>query len=356
MRCGHVARSLPAAGPGLAVPLACAADAEDLTQPADGRSPDASHGGADTRSPDRRETANAYRGELFRTGRSQVAVCREGRQWLFQCQRPGFPAGGAAWNTRGYRLTRDGALRLHRSVRAAGARLLRRGAPARWAWRPSKVLHRAPLSVMCCFVKHFSPGQMMAAAGRIRLGEFCRIVGENRETVRSMIARDAAPFRSERPEGGQRTFGTTELIDYELYLVLKESGLGAGPAAESVRIANPAAELLSRMERGEDVELLSFSSYTTIERREDGRVAQNRAWFIGGPEEFARLMAQHNNPEFNPKAADDIGVIPALNIISLPSCYRWAKRRAHGAGYILNGRSIVKAQATAGELTGGGDE
>ena len=51
---------------------------------------------------DHRETAETYAGELFRLGRYRVAVCRDGIQWLFQRQRPRFPAGGAAWDTLGY--------------------------------------------------------------------------------------------------------------------------------------------------------------------------------------------------------------------------------------------------------------
>lgn len=64
---------------------------------------------------DHRETADAYGGELFRLGRYRVAICREGIQWLFQRQRPGFPDGGAAWDTLGYCATRAGLMRLHRA-------------------------------------------------------------------------------------------------------------------------------------------------------------------------------------------------------------------------------------------------
>lgn len=47
---------------------------------------------------DHRETAENYSGELFRHGIHRVSVCRDGIQWLFQQQRPQFPAGGAAWD------------------------------------------------------------------------------------------------------------------------------------------------------------------------------------------------------------------------------------------------------------------
>ena len=62
-----------------------------------------------------RETAEDYRGELFRHGIYRVAVCRDGIQWLFQRQRPRFPAGGAAWDTLGYCVTKSGLTRLVRT-------------------------------------------------------------------------------------------------------------------------------------------------------------------------------------------------------------------------------------------------
>ncbi len=64
---------------------------------------------------DHRETAESYSGELFRHGIYRVSVCRDGIQWLFQRQRPQFPAGGAAWDTLGYCVSKSG---LNRLVRA----------------------------------------------------------------------------------------------------------------------------------------------------------------------------------------------------------------------------------------------
>lgn len=70
---------------------------------------------------DHRETAETYRGEIFREGRYRVAECRDGIQWLFQRQRPGFPAGGAAWDTLGYCTTREALIRLHRAQSGGAA-------------------------------------------------------------------------------------------------------------------------------------------------------------------------------------------------------------------------------------------
>lgn len=62
---------------------------------------------------DHRETADNYRGVVFRAGRFRVAVCRDGIQWLFQRQRGANPGAGARWETLGYCATREALLRLH---------------------------------------------------------------------------------------------------------------------------------------------------------------------------------------------------------------------------------------------------
>ena len=64
---------------------------------------------------DHRETAEKYSGVLFRHGIYRVAVCRDGIQWLFQRQRPQFPAAGAAWDTLGYCVSKSGLTRLVRT-------------------------------------------------------------------------------------------------------------------------------------------------------------------------------------------------------------------------------------------------
>jgi len=61
------------------------------------------------------ETAEDYWGVVWRDGRYRIAECRDGIQWLFQRQRPGFPGVGAAWDTLGYCTTRNGLVRLHRA-------------------------------------------------------------------------------------------------------------------------------------------------------------------------------------------------------------------------------------------------
>lgn len=62
---------------------------------------------------DHREEADGYRGEVFRRGDLRIAECRDGLQWLLQRERPTRTAGGAAWRTLAYCVTRKALTRLY---------------------------------------------------------------------------------------------------------------------------------------------------------------------------------------------------------------------------------------------------
>jgi len=66
------------------------------------------------RGTDHRETADGYRGELFRLDSYRVAVCADGLQWLYQRRDPGNAMAGARWRTLGYCRTRAALERLQR--------------------------------------------------------------------------------------------------------------------------------------------------------------------------------------------------------------------------------------------------
>lgn len=63
---------------------------------------------------DHRESADHYRGELFRNGSYRVAVCRDGIQWMFQHRRPGKAGVGGAWDALGFCRCRETLERLWR--------------------------------------------------------------------------------------------------------------------------------------------------------------------------------------------------------------------------------------------------
>jgi hypothetical protein len=79
------------------------------------------------------ESADNYRGELFRMGRYRVAVCTDNIQWLYQRVRGYRACGAARWETVGYCTERKAVLRVHHrfcGMEAPEIALL----PARFAW------------------------------------------------------------------------------------------------------------------------------------------------------------------------------------------------------------------------------
>ena len=70
---------------------------------------------------DTRETAETYRGELFRLGHYRVVLCRDGLQWIYQRKRAVISPRGVAWNSVGYCVSRNGLARLHRAYNGTEA-------------------------------------------------------------------------------------------------------------------------------------------------------------------------------------------------------------------------------------------
>ena len=58
---------------------------------------------------DHRETADHYRGEIFRKGRFRVILCRDGIQWILQRKKGGA---GRRWQALGYFTNRAALIRL----------------------------------------------------------------------------------------------------------------------------------------------------------------------------------------------------------------------------------------------------
>jgi hypothetical protein len=58
---------------------------------------------------DHRETSDTYLSELNREGHCRVILCKDGIQWIIQCQKGGP---GAAWRALGYCTSREALMRL----------------------------------------------------------------------------------------------------------------------------------------------------------------------------------------------------------------------------------------------------
>jgi hypothetical protein len=72
---------------------------------------------------------------------------------------------------------------------------------------------------------------------RLRLSEFCELFGlkDEKETVRSIVARDEAPFSNVPMGGKQLTYGSHEILAWCLYTQMRNMGLPAKFAAEAIR-------------------------------------------------------------------------------------------------------------------------
>ena len=76
---------------------------------------------------------------------------------------------------------------------------------------------------------------------RLRLAQFCQLIGEDRGSVLAIISRGSAPFRKEMPKGAepsrQRTYDGADLLAWCLFSRLRAGGMVARRAGESVLLS-----------------------------------------------------------------------------------------------------------------------
>lgn len=91
-------------------------------------------------------------------------------------------------------------------------------------------------------------------AYRLRLSPFCAIVGEERETVRSLVNRNEAPIPREVPGmGAQRTYGGEDVLRWFGFRELRNAGLRLHRAAHLMRYSGALETFMESKAAGQDV-------------------------------------------------------------------------------------------------------
>tara|TARA_R110000751_G_scaffold18225_16_gene55287 strand:- start:5322 stop:5834 length:513 start_codon:yes stop_codon:yes gene_type:complete len=153
----------------------------------------------------------------------------------------------------------------------------------------------------------------------IRLGEFVAILGMNRETFRSMLAREDTPLSRFETDGRgrQRTYDGADLFAQEIFMSLVAS-VGRQDASEAIAFSGIVERYLDQLdaEAPEDLWLVDMV-LTTGNRRS-----------------YAALRSEVTDDDF--AAAASVVMLRAAPI------YAAAQARAAAAGYRLDGKALVK--------------
>ena len=187
----------------------------------------------------------------------------------------------------------------------------------------------------------------MPPLGSIRLGAFCDLIGQPRETVRTAIYAERFPVREWQGEG-QRTFDGRDVFAFEVFLALTGDGAEHERAAEAVNMSRAAEDFLDAIDRGDGARDLCLVADAFAERDPLTGFAEVRGAFTARAAELGEYIAARIDPRpsFRRPGRDSdtqpLG-LRRVNVVPLWPCWQMARDRAEAAGYRLYGRHLTTA-------------
>ena len=179
---------------------------------------------------------------------------------------------------------------------------------------------------------------------RLRLGEFAKIVGEPKETIRTLIWRGEAPFPKEPQEGAQRTYDGADLLAWMLFTRLRDVGVGARLAGETVLCSDVVQQFFDRIARNEGVSDFHLVLFNEEHRDKDGSIKRTVWQTTGASDDIAAFLK---------KGADLYGQetdrgrvllgIPALTAVAVRPCHDRCCAALLEHGFVMNGATLLEA-------------
>lgn len=190
---------------------------------------------------------------------------------------------------------------------------------------------------------------------RLRLSEFAVIVGEPKETIRSIIARDEHPFEDREPfkhgAKAQRTYDGADVLAWMIFQRLREIGRPIPLAAEAVRSSDCVLQFFSLLatdedDRLDDPDAVGIILYWADEVNTDGRTRTLPCHSFGDNRAVAEILDRGKYPKG--KNANKDGWIKrgltGLVVVPIYPIFRKCQRRCLEAGFTMVGRHLVELQ------------
>lgn len=190
---------------------------------------------------------------------------------------------------------------------------------------------------------------------RVRLSEFCKIIRKERETFRAVEARGQSPLRDKDPTEKQRTFDGADGLEWIVFEMLEKSLIPQAGAASFVRTQRlTITRFLDAIEANRPAPQ-TFVAACYIATEDSKRGVNFKEAYIadtGSADEILRSFEADlsnagrviNIPDDN-RTERYLGVTH-ITTVSIPEAYRLLKLRAETAGYVVDGRRILKLDTT----------
>lgn len=189
----------------------------------------------------------------------------------------------------------------------------------------------------------------MADHGRIRLSDFATFAGESVDVIKKRRGAGILPF--DGASTGQRTYGPSECLAWQLQDALTAQGMALRTAALSVLASRAADTFLNALALGHDVSDLQLVAWREGEDGCDGREVNHRAATMTG-DELTELRLDRPMPDRTWRRLDKDGnetelrhatPVGPISITSVQIARQWraAVDRARAAGLDLLPGSVA---------------
>lgn len=181
---------------------------------------------------------------------------------------------------------------------------------------------------------------------RLRLSEFVEMIGEARETFRSILNRGEAPIRKDRStEEKQRTYDGADLLAWCLFTMLRNAGLSPRLAGETIRFSGVVEGFFDAIQKNEDVSDWHVISYAV--RRDRGAAGPitvaNQTY--GNADDVADILREeaegHGHP--NLEGWTRLGLV-SLTTVPLWPCYERCQATAEAHGFEMRGPDLFEIE------------
>lgn len=176
-------------------------------------------------------------------------------------------------------------------------------------------------------------------AETLRLSEFCALIGEARETLRSTVARGEAPWPVDFKGEKQRRYTGADLFAWRVFKCLRQMGIGASIAAEAV--------IVSDLAKAVELDLKQLKSQflvVALEARESA-TGEKKTFIwqqVMDHEELSGFLFDQDESigDTNLINQKKLGLI-GLTLVPIAACYAWCVEAAEAHGLTLDGLSLL---------------
>lgn len=180
----------------------------------------------------------------------------------------------------------------------------------------------------------------------LRLSEFADLyLPEPKETIRSIIARDEAPFDPKSPDGKQRTYGAPDILAWALFTRFRKMGLEVTEAARELRANRIVDRIMDAVHGGDNIANLFVTAECHEKRADKGQIRATWVFSLRTLDGVAEVLSggafvwkARNVDGERPLGLSGATIVPVLPVM------QWCQSAVVKKGFLMNGRFLTEGE------------